>query len=378
MAAQRLAEAGVDVTIADAMPTMGRKFLMAGKSGLNLTKAEAFDTFAAAYGAAQPHLLPMLSTFGPDDVRAWATDLGIELFTGSTARVFPVAMKASPLLRAWLAKLDQLGVQRHTRWRWTGWDGAALCFDTPNGPVTQTADVTVLALGGASWRRLGSDGEWAQTLASQDIPLAPFQPSNAGLLVSWSDHMTKHFGAPLKNVAFCAGGQISRGEAVISARGLEGGGLYHLTPHLRSGAELLIDLQPDRTEQDVAKRLSGVRGKPSVANQLRKGLGLGKAAIALAQEMNHPLPRTPNDLAAILKSLPVRYSGLRPIDEAISTAGGVRFDSVDDTLMLRSKPAVFVAGEMLDWEAPTGGYLLTACLSSGHWAGQNAAKYANQ
>lgn len=378
MAAEELARAGHSVLLAEAKPSPGRKFLMAGKSGLNLTRGEPADRFLASYDEAAPWLAPMVSEFGSDAVQDWARGLGQDLFTGSTGRVFPTAMKASPLLRAWLARLDGMGVRPRTRWRWTGWDGqGGLRFDTPDGSVMQRADVTVLAPGGASWARLGSDGSWAAILAERGVSLAPFAPANAGLCVDWSAHMTPVFGRPLKGVAWSAGAMRSRGEAVISERGLEGGGVYAVCQAVRQGADLAVDLLPDTSFSDLTARLSRPRGKASWANHLRKVLKLGPARMALLQEFGRPLPANPVELAARIKSLPIRHSGLRPMDEAISTAGGVPRSEVDDRLMLRALPGVFCAGEMLDWEAPTGGYLLTACLATGRWAGRAAAGYAS-
>ncbi len=377
MAAEELVRAGCAVTLAEAKPSLGRKFLMAGKSGLNLTKDEPPETFLAAYEDAASWLAPMLSAFGAAEVQDWARDLGQELFTGSTGRVFPTAMKASPLLRAWLARLDDLGVTRQIRWRWVGWDeDGGLRFSTPEGNVTRVADVTVLALGGASWTRLGSDGAWAALLAERGVALAPFAAANAGIRIDWSDHMAPVLGAPLKGIALTAGGSRSRGEAVISARGLEGGGVYAISKAVRQGAELSIDLLPDLAPEELLRRLSRPRGKSSWSNHLRRQLRLSPAQMALLQEFGRPLPSDPVPLAALIKALPIRHNGLRPIDEAISTAGGVRQEALDDGLMLRTMPGVYCAGEMLDWEAPTGGYLLTACFATGRWAGQAAARRA--
>lgn len=372
MAAQALIDAGHAVTVTDAKPSLGRKFLMAGKSGLNLTKDEPPDAFAAAYGGAAERLAPMLSAFGPDAVRAWAEGLGQPVFTGSTGRVFPVAMKASPLLRAWLARLAAQGVAFRTRWRWTGWDGDALVFDTPEGRQAITPDVTVLSLGGASWARLGSDGAWAGILRARGVPVTPFAAANAGIMVPWSAHMQPQFGAPLKAMAFRAGGITSRGEAVLTRDGIEGGGVYPLSPAIRDGAEMSMDLCPDLDAATLAARLAG-QGKDSLTNHLRKRLRLSPVALALAQELGRPLPRDPVALAALLRALPVPHRGLAPMDGAISTAGGVALDALDDRLMLKALPGTFCAGEMLDWEAPTGGYLLTACLATGLQAGRAAA-----
>lgn len=373
MAAGEMARAGLRVAVVDANPSPARKFLMAGKSGLNLTKQEGFADFLAHYGPAADWLRPMLAAFGPDQVCAWARDLGQEVFTGSSGRVFPVAMKASPLLRAWLAELAGLGVGLHMRWRWQGWQDDALRFATPDGPQVLTPRVTVLALGGASWARLGSDAAWAPWLAAKDVALAPFRPANMGFAVDWSPHMAAHFGAPVKGVALIAGAQRERGEFVISARGVEGGGIYAVSRALRDGAALVLDLLPDRTGAEIAARLARPRGKASLANHLRKTLHLSPVALALLNESARPLPQDPAALAQRIKALPLPHAGPRPMDEAISTAGGIRAGALDEGLMLRALPGIFAAGEMLDWEAPTGGYLLTACLATGRWAGRAAA-----
>lgn len=376
MAAQELAQAGCAVTVVEAKPSAGRKLLMAGKSGLNLTKAEELSELLKAYDEAEAWLTPMISGFDAKAVRSWAEGLGQKTFTGTTDRVFPVAMKASPLLRAWLALLDGLGVSLRTRWRWVGWDGDSLAFDTPEGAQHLDANVTVLALGGASWSRLGSDGNWAAILAAKGIDLAAFAPANAGLTVNWSAYMKPTMGQPLKGVSFKAGSLVSRGEAVISSRGLEGGGIYSISKAVRQRADLSVDLLPDVSVDDLTKRLSRPRGKSSWANHLRKTLKLGAARTALLQEFGRPLPQSPEMLAKLVKTLPIKHAGLRPLDEAISTAGGVTQSAVDSGLMLKQLPGVFCAGEMLDWEAPTGGYLLTACLATGRTAGRAAAQWA--
>ncbi|WP_296765933.1 TIGR03862 family flavoprotein [Sediminimonas sp.] len=370
MAAEALAHAGRTVLVAEAKPSPARKFLMAGKSGLNLTRDEAFAQFLTAYGAAAPLLRPALAAFGPDAVRDWARGLGQPVFTGSSGRVFPTSMKASPLLRAWLARLDGLGVRLHTRWRWTGWPGD-FAFDTPDGVRLLRPRVAVLACGGASWARLGSDGAWAGLMG--DLPLAPFQPANVGFVVNWSAHMARHFGAPVKNVTLRAGGMVTRGEFVISRHGVEGGGIYALSRPLREGAALTLDLAPDLPLDAVRARLARPRGKASLANHLRKALRLSPVKQALLMEFARPLP---DDLAPLIKALPVPLAGPRPMDEAISTAGGLRLDALDGGLMIRDRPGTFAAGEMLDWEAPTGGYLLTACLATGLRAGRHAARWA--
>ncbi|MEM8851823.1 MAG: TIGR03862 family flavoprotein [Pseudomonadota bacterium] len=335
---------------------------MAGKSGLNITKVE--DGFFEAYGCAR--LWPMIEAFGPDAVRAWMTGLGQDSFVGSTGRVFPMAMKASPLLRAWLRRLDAQGVVLHRRARWLGWKDSALWFE--GGAVE--ADAVVLALGGASWQRLGSDGAWAgmPELAGH---VAPFQPSNVGFRVAWSPHMAPHFGAAVKNVGLVVDEVVHRGEFTLSAEGIEGGGLYPLTPKLRAGSPLALDLKPDLSADQVRARLAQ-GGKASLPNRLRKALRLTPVQVALVQEFGRPLPE---DLTEIIKRLIVPLRGPRPMDQAISTAGGLRWDALDTGLMLRDRVGVFACGEMLDWEAPTGGYLLTACLATGRWAGRAAVDW---
>jgi uncharacterized flavoprotein (TIGR03862 family) len=371
MAAEELARAGRQVLIAEARPSPARKFLMAGKSGLNLTQDEPLSALTAEYREAAPWLAPMLAAFGPDQVQDWARALGQKLFTGSSRRVFPVAMKASPLLRAWLRRLDGMGVQMRSRWRWTGFGDDGLTFDAPAGPQALSPAVTVLALGGASWARLGSDAAWVPWLAQQGVAIAPWQPANMGFRMDWSAHMARHFGAPVKGAALCAGGQRQRGEFVISARGLEGGGLYAVSRALREGAPLTLDLLPDLSADQITLRLTRARPGESQGNRLRK-LGLSPAATALVQEFARPLPEGAA-LAALLKALPVPHAGPRPLDEAISVAGGIRAEGLTDGLELRALPGVFACGEMLDWEAPTGGYLLTASLATGRWAGRAAA-----
>ncbi|SCZ70306.1 hypothetical protein SAMN04488118_11096 [Epibacterium ulvae] len=375
MAADILSASGLSVLVAEAKPSVARKFLMAGKSGLNLTKDEPLEAFLPHYGSARSWLDPMLQAFGPVEAQAWATGLGRQVFSGSTGRVFPTEMKASPLLRAWLARLEAQGVRVSTRWRWTGWEGEGLLFQTPDGFQKKTARATILALGGASWARLGSDGVWAETLATANISLAPFKPANAGLSITWSGHIHRHLGTPLKGIALCAGHLTSRGEAVLSERGLEGGGIYSVSAAIRDGAALTIDLLPDLTVDQIVQRLQRSQGKTSFSNHMRKTLKLSPAALAVLQEFARPLPQAPFDLAVLLKSVTVLHEGLRPMDEAISTAGGVHAAAFDSGLMLRDRAGVFCAGEMLDWEAPTGGYLLTACLATGRWAGVAALRY---
>lgn len=374
MAAEALAAAGRRVLVVDAKPSPARKFLMAGKSGLNITHTGA--SFQSAFP--EQWLAPMLDAFGPDAVQEWCRGLGQDVFTGSSGRVFPVVMKGSPLLRAWLLRLADAGVALRTRWRWIGFaapeNGGGLVFDTPDGPAVLRPAVTVLALGGASWSRLGSDAAWVPVLAEQGVEITPFQPANMGFRVDWSPHMERFFGQPVKGAALCVGGQRERGEFIVSSKGLEGGGIYAVSRALRQGANLRLDLLPDLTVEAVTAKLARARRGDTVGARLRK-LGLSPVAAGLVQEWGRPLP---DDLAAVLKALPVPLAGPRPMDEAISVAGGIARGGLTDGLALRALPAnlgpVFACGEMLDWEAPTGGYLLTACLATGLWAGRAAAK----
>jgi len=384
MAAEQLAVAGVPVEVFDAMPTAGRKFLLAGKGGLNLTHGEPFEPFVARYGASASWLRPLLQRFGPDATRAFAAGLGIATFVGSSGRVFPVEMKAAPLLRAWLQRLRARGVRLHLRHRWSGWtEEGALRFSAPQGEVMVTATAAVLALGGASWPRLGSDGAWVPWLASRGVALAPLQPANCGFDVGWSAHLAGRFaGAPLKSVAMtwtAPDGRAVRqqGEFVLTATGVEGSLVYAASAALREAiardgaATFELDLLPARDAAWVRAELAHPRGRRSLATHLKTRLKLDGAKAALLREgAGHETMNDPVRLAARIKALPITVRRPRPIAEAISSAGGVRLDAVDERLMLRTLPGVFVAGEMLDWEAPTGGYLLTACLSTGHAAGQ--------
>ncbi|MDD8023562.1 MAG: TIGR03862 family flavoprotein [Paracoccaceae bacterium] len=370
MAAEEIARAGHRVVLVEAKPTLARKFLMAGKSGLNLTRVT--PDFTAAYR--NDWIAAMVAEFGPEQVQDFARGLGIDLFTGSTGRVFPVGMKASPMLRAWTRRLTDLGVEIRTRWRWTGFDGAALAFDTPAGRVLETPRVTVLALGGASWPRLGSDAAWVPWLAARGVQIAPFKPANMGLRLDWSVHMAPHLGHPVKGAALHAGDHVSRGEFVLSARGIEGGGVYAIAAAVRDGATLTLDLAPDQSMAELAAKLAMPRGKQSLSNHLRRALRLDPVKLALLNEWGRPLPATPNALAASIKALPVPHQGPRPLAEAISSAGGITRASLTEGLELRALPGIFAAGEMLDWEAPTGGYLLTACFATGRHAGRAAAR----
>ena len=371
MAAETLALRGRTVTVVEAKPSPARKFLMAGKSGLNITRDTPLEAFCGEVSA--EWLRPIVSEFGPQEVMDWARKLGIELFTGSTGRVFPTQMKASPLLRAWIARLTRHGVTLKTRWRWSGFDGDALCFETPEGDQRLTPATTILALGGASWPRLGSDAAWVPWLAEKGIEITPFEPANMGFLVHWSDHMIPFLGTPVKNVALRAGCTISRGEFVISKRGIEGGGVYSLSARVRKGTLLSLDLLPDLEAPALAEKLKAPRGKATMTNWLRKTLNLDPVKLALIMEWARPLPSDPATLAERLKSLPVPHQGPRPIEEAISSAGGIASSSLTEALELRAIPRVYACGEMLDWEAPTGGYLLTSCFALGRHVGLHAS-----
>ncbi len=365
MAAEMLAAAGRKVVVCEAKPSAGRKFLMAGKSGLNVTKDEPPEPFARAYDAGW--LAPMLAEFGPEQVQDWCRALGQEVFTGSSGRVFPVSMKGSPLLRAWLTRLGSAGVELRLRWRWTGFEGDVWQFDTPDGLAILSPRVVVLALGGASWARLGSDAAWVPWLRDKGVEIAPFKPANMGFSVNWSPHMAKHFGQPVKGVALIAGARRERGEFVLSAHGIEGGGIYAISRDLRDGATLHLDLMPDVPACEVEARLARMKPGETLANRLRK-LGLSPVIVALVMEFGRTLP-----LMTAIKALPIPLTGPRPMDEAISTAGGITRAALTDDLELRALPGVFACGEMLDWEAPTGGYLLTGCWATGRWAGRAAA-----
>ncbi len=390
MAADAAAQGGARVTVYDAMPALGRKFLMAGRGGLNLTHSEELPRFLARYGAAAPHLRAAVEAFPPQALRDFAHALGEETFVGTSGRVFPRALKASPLLRAWLRRLGGAGVALRPRHRWLGFAGPrGLRFATPEGERTATADAVVLALGGASWPRLGSDGGWAGTLADAGVALAPFAPANCGFTVGWSEHFRNRFaGTPLKRVALRFGAHGVRGEAMVTREGIEGGAVYALSSPLRDAiaaqeqAVLALDLRPDLSVEALAARLAAPRGGNSFANFLRKALKLPPVAIGLLHESRDvdapPSALPPAALAARIKSVPLRLVGTAPLARAISTAGGVRFAALDADFMLRARPGVFAAGEMLDWEAPTGGYLLQACFATGRAAGQGALAWTRR
>ena len=384
MAAEALAARGVGVDVFDAMPSVGRKFLLAGKGGLNLTHAELLPDFVGRYGTRAALLQPLLQAFGPAELRDWAAGLVVQTFVGSSRRVFPLDMKAAPLLRAWLHRLRVQGVRFHMRHRWTGWDSdGALALDTPAGPITLRPAATVLALGGASWSRLGSDGAWWPWLQARGVELAPLQPANCGFDVPWSEHLRqRHAGEPIKSVAVRVGEWHQRGEFVLTAGGVEGSLIYAASALLRDAlaaqgtATFELDLLPDRPLDWVAAELAHPRGPRSLATHLKTRLHLAGAKAALLWEI---VPRAaqadPARFAAQIKALPITVSAPRPIDEAISSAGGVRFEALDARFMLCALPGVFCAGEMLDWEAPTGGYLLTACFATGRAAGQGVADW---
>jgi len=385
MAAEAAAGPGRSVTVFDAMPSAGRKLLMAGRGGLNLTHSEPFERFVTRYGTATGALMPMLESFPPEALRRWAADLGIETFVGSSGRVFPLGLKASPLLRAWLARLGRAGVRLVARRRWDGFTAeGALRFRDPAGAEHLVrADAAVLALGGASWARLGSDGAWARLL---DVPLAPFRAANCGFAIAWPAEFTqRHAGTPLKNIALSLGGTRVRGEAVVAGYGIEGGAVYALgaIPHealaLTGAARLLLDLKPDLTLGDLTVRLERPRRGASLASFLRKAANLPPIAAALLRAVRPEVMNgAPGQVAAALKALPLDLIGTAPIDRAISTAGGVRWQALGPDLQLAAHPGVFLAGEMLDWEAPTGGYLLQACFATGRWAGAAAAQHVIQ
>jgi len=388
-----LAAQGVSVEVYDAMPSVGRKFLMAGRGGMNITHAEAADAFLGRYGARVDRIAPLLETFGADKLRAWVHDLGIDTFVGSSGRVFPTDMKAAPLLRAWLHRLREAGVGIHTRHRWIGFaepvDGwHVLRFASRDGEIEVQARAMVLALGGGSWARLGSDGAWMPMLAARGVDVAPLQPANCGFDIAWSELLrTRHAGEPVKAVAMDVtlddGTTLHRqGEFVISESGIEGSLVYALSAPIRDlitahgHATITLDLAPGRSAEAVAAEVAHPRGSRSVSSHVQSRLGItGVKASLLREVLSKEAMHDPVALAAAIKALPLRLERARPIDEVISTAGGVRFEAMNDQLMLTALPGVFCAGEMLDWEAPTGGYLLTACFASGRVAGAGAGHY---
>jgi uncharacterized flavoprotein (TIGR03862 family) len=403
MAAEVLARGGARVTLYERMPSAGRKFLLAGRGGLNLTHSEELERLLERYGAAMPRLRAAIAAFSPADLRAWSEGLGQATFVGSSGRVFPQALKTSPLLRAWLRQLDASGVAFKPRHHWSGWDDdGALIFEGAPGRVAVRADATVLALGGASWPRLGSDGGWIDAVTKAGIKVMPLLPANCGFVAGWSDVFARRFeGQPLKRVGLSFAGRTVRGEAIITRSGLEGGGIYALSAPLRAaivahGAAMVrIDLRPDIAATALEQRLRAPRAKQSLATFLRKTLALAPVAVGLLHEATIASPKlafaperasaperlstmTPSALAALIKAVPVRLIGVAPLANAISSAGGIGFEEINESFMLRRRPGVFVAGEMLDWEAPTGGYLLQAAFSTGAAAAHGALDWLEQ
>lgn len=386
MAAEVLSQAGVAVDLYDAMPSVGRKFLLAGVGGMNITHSEAFEPFVARYRERAPDIQPLLERFSPQALRDWIHGLGIDTFVGSSGRVFPTDMKAAPLLRAWLRRLRDAGVRIHTRHRWLGWNtDGSLRLQSPDGEISVAADAVLLALGGGSWARLGSDGAWVPLLEKQGIAIRALRPANCGFEVAgWSQHLQERFaGAPLKTVALAlAGGPSRKGEFVVTTSGIEGSLVYALSAEIRQAIEqdgsatVMLDLLPDHSLEKVVGALSKPRGSHSMAKHLKRQLGLDGVKAALLREL---APANafddPQRLASAMKALPITLVRPRPLDEAISSAGGVPFEALDEALMLRQLPGVFFAGEMLDWEAPTGGYLLTACFASGREAAHGMLRW---
>ncbi len=392
MAAEAALAGGARVDLYDSMASIGRKFLLAGKGGLNLTHSDPTELFLTRYGERRQQVAPWLAEFGPEALRAWARGLGVETCVGSSGRVFPTDMKAAPLLRAWLRRLRQAGLTVHVRHRWCGWDEAgALRFETAAGPLTVQADAVIFAMGGGSWPKLGSDGAWVPLFAERAVPIAPLQPANCGFDVGWSEHFRAKFaGHPVKTVGLVAkspSGSVMRrmGEFVITETGVEGGVIYAVAPYLREEIQatgrgtLRLDLAPDRELPRLIKDLSQPRGKKTMATHLQRRAHIEGVKSGLLREYVPKEDFTdPTRLAAAIKSLTLTLVAPRPLAEAISTAGGVEFDALDSSLMLRALPGVFCAGEMLDWEAPTGGYLLTACFASGRAAGVGAVAWLTE
>ncbi|GBD48194.1 NAD(P)/FAD-dependent oxidoreductase [Methylopila sp. Yamaguchi] len=382
MAAESLAASGLQVRVIDRMPSLARKFLLAGRGGLNLTHSEPLERLLDRYGPARPRLERALRDFPPDRLVRWCEELGLETFVGSSGRVFPKTLKASPLLRAWLRRLEAQGVTFAPRRLWTGWSSdGALTFEGPEGAETARPDVVVLALGGASWPRLGADGSWTGVLEAAGVGVAPLAPANCGFRVGWSSFFPERFaGQPLKRIALTFSGETRRGEALVTADGIEGGLIYAFSAALRDAiardgsTTATLDLRPDLTEADLAARLGAGRGDRSLSTHLRKAAGLPPVCVGLLRE-GGDLPHEPAALARRIKATPLRLIAPQGLARAISTAGGVRFDEIDERFMLSRRPGVFVAGEMLDWEAPTGGYLLQACFATGHAAAEGAAAW---
>ncbi|WP_144138044.1 TIGR03862 family flavoprotein [Paraburkholderia sp. BCC1884] len=393
MAAEALSQQGMQVDVYDAMPSVGRKFLMAGKGGMNITHSEPLDAFLGRYAERREQIAPLLAAFGPDALRALLNGLGVETFVGSSGRVFPSDMKAAPMLRAWLHRLREAGVRFHMRHKWTGWEADAqqkhaLRFTTPDGERTLTCDAVVFALGGASWPRLGSDAAWVPLMGSRDVPVAPLRPANCGFDADWSPYLRERFaGQPIKPVAITLSDVDNKvhdrqGEILLTETGLEGSLIYALSAPIRERiltdgeVTIALDLAPGLTLERVIAEVTRPRGSRSMSSHLQGRIGIGGVKLALLHEvLSKEAFADAQGLAQAIKGLPVRLTRARPIAEAISTAGGVLFEALDAQLMIERLPGVFCAGEMLDWEAPTGGYLLTACFASGLVAGRGAAAY---
>jgi uncharacterized flavoprotein (TIGR03862 family) len=384
MAAEVISARGVKVDVYDSMPSLGRKFLMAGKSGLNITHSEPFEQFVARYGKRRAQIEPLLKKFGPQELRQWVHGLGIETFVGTSGRVFPAGMKASPLLRAWLKRFTDSGVTFHLRHTWRGWNAdRSLKFETSDGEKAVAVNATVLALGGGSWSRLGSDGAWVPWLELAGVRVEPLKPSNCGFDVNWSPYFRERFdGHPLKSVVLSFGSFRQQGEFIVTKEGLEGSLIYAASASIRDKiyakgkATISLDLTPDRSLEWLMEKLSKPRGSRTMASHLEKTVGIkGVKAGLLREFLSKEDFASVEKLAASIKNLPVPLIAPRPLEEAISSAGGVMFEALDEYLMIRSMPGVFCAGEMLDWEAPTGGYLLTACFASGYTAGMGVLKW---
>ena len=387
MAAEVLIQHGVKVDVYDSMPSLGRKFLMAGRGGLNLTHSEPFEQFVSRYGNRRENIEPMLKSFGPDEVCEWAGGLGVETFVGTSGRVFPKEMKSSPLLRAWLKRLDEAGVNFHLRHKWLGWSGdKSLKFETPEGEKTNHADAVLLALGGGSWAKLGSDGAWVKWLSQAGVKVESLKPSNCGFDVAWSPHFRERFeGQPLKSVVLSFGAFRRQGEFIVTKEGVQGSLVYAASALIRDEIEakdkavIMLDMSPDRSHEWLVQRLSKPRGSRSMASHLEKTVGMKGVKVGLLHEF---MPKEDfaitERLASFIKQMPIPLIAPRPLDEAISSAGGVTFESLDENLMIHNLPGIFCAGEMLDWEAPTGGYLLTACFASGRAAGLGMLKWLNK
>jgi len=384
MAAEVLSQHGVKVDVYDSMSSLGRKFLMAGKGGLNLTHSESFEQFVLHYGNRRTQIEPMLKLFGPDELRKWAQQLGVETFTGTSGRVFPKEMKASPLLRAWLKRLDDQGVNFHLRYKLVGWnEDKSLKFETPEGEKSVNADAVILALGGGSWARLGSDGAWVNWLNQAGVKVEPLKPSNCGFDVAWSSHFRERFnGQPIKSVVLTFQSFRQQGEFIVTKEGVEGSLIYAASALMRDEIEakgkaiITLDMSPDRSHEWLIEKLSKPHGSRSMASHLEKTVRLKGAKVGLLHEF---IPKEDftdlEKLATFIKQMPIPLIAARPLDEAISSAGGVMFESLDENLMIHNLPGIFCAGEMLDWEAPTGGYLLTTCFASGRVAGLGVLKW---